>query len=101
MELFVRGDDRSAQAEASDAYQQQLIAQRQRTFGLLFFALVIVEAAVWYYHADTWLLLAVPVAWLGILIHNNALLILHELWEINDQLAGRKDEFSRIVRTKH
>jgi hypothetical protein len=94
MELFVRGDDRSAQAEASDAYQQQLIAQRQRTFGLLFFALVIVEAAVWYYHA-------VPVAWLGILIHNNALLILHELWEINDQLAGRKDEFSRIVRTKH
>jgi hypothetical protein len=45
--------------------------------------------------------LAVPVVWLGVLIHNNALLIQHELWEINDQLAGRKDDFSRIFRMKH
>ena len=68
---------------------------------MLFLALIIAEAALWYYQADVWLLLAVPTAWVGILIHNNALLILHELWEMNDQLAGRKDEFSRIVRTKH
>jgi hypothetical protein len=101
MGLFVRGEGRSAQANASDAYQEQLIVQRQRTFGLLFLALIIVEAALWYSQSDTWLLLVVPVAWLGILIHNNALLILHELWEMNDQLAGRKDEFSRIVRMKH
>jgi hypothetical protein len=74
-----------------------LVAQRQRLFGILFWALIGTEAILWYFDRPEWILIAVPIAWLGVLIHNNALLILHELWEINDQLAGRKDEFSKIV----
>ena len=44
--------------------------------------------------------IVVPIMWVGFLIHDNALLLLHELWEINDQLAGRKDEFKNLLPRK-
>jgi len=47
------------------------------------------------------LLMLLPIVWIGFLIHNNALLVLHELWEINDQLSGRKDEFRTLLIRPH
>ena len=44
--------------------------------------------------------IVVPIMWVGFLIHDNALLLLHELWKINDQLAGRKDEFKNLLPRK-
>jgi hypothetical protein len=88
---------RSERARASDGHQAQLAVQRQRVFAILLWSLIAVEWILWYYDSPEWLLFVVPIGWLGILLHNNALLILHELWELNDQLAGRKDEFTNIV----
>lgn len=88
---------RSDSAVSSDNLQGQLAAQRQRAFGITFWLVVAAEAAMWYFDTPVWLLIVVPIMWVGILIHNNALLILHELWEVNDQLSGRKDEFEKLI----
>lgn len=85
--------DRSDQSRASDEYQEKLVAQRQQVFGLSLFVVVLVEIGLWYWSMEMWLHIVVPLFWIGLLLHSNALLILHELWEINDQLSGRKDEF--------
>jgi len=89
---------RSDSAVSSDKLQEQLVAQRQRTFGLIFWLVVAAEAAMWYLDTPVWLLIVVPIIWVGFLIHNNALLILHELWEVNDQLSGRKDEYGKLIK---
>ena len=89
---------RSEKSRAADQYQEQLVNQRQRLFAILFFAVVLIEIALWYWNIDVWVRLVVPILWVGLLVHNNALLILHELWELNDQLAGRKDEFRNLLR---
>lgn len=90
--------ERSKKARASDEYQEKLVAQRQRLFAITFWIVVIMEAGLWYWGAPSWLTVVIPLFWIGFLIHNSALLVLHELWEINDQLAGRKDDF-RILLT--
>ena len=88
---------RSEKARSSDKLVEQLVRQRQRVFGLTFWLLVLAESAFWYFNAGLWIRIVLPVVWLGFLLHNNSLLLLHELWEINDQLSGRKDELRRLV----
>lgn len=88
---------RSEKARASDKLAEQLVSQRQRVFALTFWLLLIAEAAFWYFDLALWVRIVLPLIWLGFLLHNNALLILHELWEINDQLSGRKDDLRRLV----
>ena len=90
-------DERSKKAFASDKLQEQLANQRQTVFRITFWLVVLIEIGLWYFQIDLWIRLVVPMLWIGLLIHNNALLILHELWEINDQLAGRKDEFRNVI----
>ena len=91
---------RSDSAVSSDKLQEQLAAQRQRVFGVTFWLVIAAEVAMWYYEIPVWVLIVLPVMWVGFVIHNNALLILHELWEVNDQLAGRKDEFRKLIEGK-
>ena len=95
--ILLKGE-RSDSAVSSDKLQEQLAAQRQKVFGSTFWLVIAAEAAMWYFHAPVWLLIVVPVLWVGFIIHNNALLILHELWEVNDQLSGRKDEFGELIK---
>ncbi|MDA0692632.1 MAG: hypothetical protein O3C58_12300 [Nitrospinae bacterium] len=89
--------ERSKKAVESDKLQEQLVNQRQTVFRSTFWLVVLIEIGLWYFQIDLWIRLVVPMVWIGFLIHNNALLILHELWEINDQLAGRKDEFRNVI----
>jgi hypothetical protein len=39
-------------------------------------------------------------AWMVFTIHMNFTAVLHELYELNDQIAGRKDEFRALVHNK-
>jgi hypothetical protein len=94
------GETRTEKARASDEFQMQLANQRQRVFGISFCAVVLIEIGLWYWGIDVWVRLVVPILWVGFLVHNNALLVLHELWEINDQLAGRKDDFRGLLKEK-
>lgn len=95
---------RSEKAQASDKLVEELVAQRQRVFGFTLVVVIVAEAVFWYFNLGLWLRVVVPVIWLGWLIHINALLILHEMWELNDQISGRKDEFRQLLsrqRPKH
>ena len=96
-DLILSEGERSEKASATDKLQEQLVGQRQRVFAVTFWIVVIIEIGFWYFDIDVWIRLVVPLLWIGFLIHNNALLVLHELWEINDQLSGRKDEFRDLV----
>ena len=93
-------DARSASARESDRFQEKLSSQRQQAFGVTLATVILIEIGLWYWDIEVWVRIVVPMLWLGLLIHNNAVLILHELWEINDQLAGRKDEFRGIFERK-
>jgi hypothetical protein len=92
------GGRRSAKAYAADEAQQKLVSQRFMVWHLMLGGLIVGEALLWYFDAPAWILLVVPMGWLGLVVQNNALVILHELWELNDQLAGRKDEFRSLLR---
>ncbi len=88
---------RSETARASDKYVEQLVAQRQRVFGFTLSLVILAEAAFWHFDLGLWIRIVVPLIWVGFLIHNYALLILHELWEVNDQISGRKDDFRQLL----
>lgn len=94
MSMF--GSQRSERATEADVLAEKLVTQRQRVFAGTLWFVITFEVVFWYFDVGLWLRLLVPVLWIGFLIHNNALLVLHELWEINDQLAGRKDELRRL-----
>ena len=93
-------DNRTNQAIESDKLQNLLATQRERLFNITFIAVIVVEAAMWYFGLEVWVRIIVPIMWIGFLIHNNSLLLLHELWELNDQLSGRKDEFRKLLQKK-
>lgn len=90
--------ERSEKARATDELQKKLATQQQRLFSMTFWLVVVLEAGLWYWEIDVWIRLIAPLLWIGFLIHSYALLILHELWEINDQLAGRKDELRNLLK---
>ncbi len=58
--------EQSAHAIVTDALQVQVVAERQTMFQFLFWGLVIVEAVLWYFNTPAWILVAVPMAWLGL-----------------------------------
>ena len=89
--------NRSERAQAADTIQEFLVTQPGRHFGISLFVAVVAEIGLWHYDVAIWIHVIVPLLWIGYLIHYYALGILHELWEINDQLAGRKDEFRGVV----
>jgi len=93
--------ERSDRAVSSDKLQEELVGQRQRVFGITFWLVIVGDVALWYFDTPVWILVVLPVMWIGFLIHSNALLVLHELWEINDQLSGRKDDFGKLLRRRH
>ena len=88
---------KSERAEAADTIQVAYVRQRKIQFGVLFFTIVAVEASLWHYDVEAWIQVVAAVLWIGYLIYIYGILILHELWEMNDQLAGRKDEFRHLV----
>lgn len=90
-------DTLSAKALDPDRLQEQLVGQRQRVFQVTSTLVVLVEIGLWFWGAATWIMIVVPLFWLGLVIHNATLCILHELWEINDQLSGRKAEFRSLI----
>jgi len=98
-DISINGE-RSIRALSSDRLIEQLVSQRQRVFGITFWFVVAAEVAMWYFDWPMWVLIVVPIMWIGFLIHDNALLLLHELWEVNDQLAGRKDELKNLLERK-
>ena len=93
-------DNRTNQAIESDKLQNLLATQRERLFNITFIAVIVAEAAMWYFGLEVWVRIIVPIMWIGFLIHNNSLLLLHELWELNDQLSGRKDELRKLLQKK-
>lgn len=90
-------DQRSEKAQAADKLAEQLISQRQRLFGITLWSVILAEAAFWYFDLGLWIRIVVPLIWVGFLVHNFTLVILHELWELNDQISGRKDEFRQVI----
>ena len=94
-------EQRTEKALATDRLQEQLVAQRQRVFAVTFWLVVLAETGLWYFGVDAWMKLVLPLLWIGFLIHNNALLVLHELWEVNDQLSGRKDELKSVISARN
>ncbi|MQV46519.1 hypothetical protein [Sinorhizobium medicae] len=93
---FIR-DFRSKKAVEADQLQEQLLKQRRWVFQVTATVTVLIEIGLWYWGADTWVQIVVPIFWIGLLLHNATLCILHELWELNDQLAGRKAELRALV----
>jgi len=67
--------ERSNRALASDRLIEQLVSQRQRVFGITFWSVVAAEVAMWYFDWPMWVLIVVPIMWVGFLIHGNALLL--------------------------
>jgi len=93
-------DERSRSAFSADASAEELMRQREEVIGIFFAVLIIAEFILYYFDQPGWIGIVVAIAWLGILLANELKLIYHELIELNDQIAGRKDEFRRILKDK-
>ena len=87
----------SDQHRISDELQEKLVTEQQRSFAISFFFVLLLEIGFMYWGVAIWLRLIVPLLWIGYLIHRASIQIIHELYEINDQLAGRKDELKSML----
>ncbi len=90
-------DTRAAEALAADRAQSLSVGQREQAFHFTVAILAIAEIALWYFEASSWAMVTAAIIWLGFLFHNTMTIVLHELAELNDQLAGRKDEFRTLL----
>ena len=100
-------DGRDAQTIESDRLAEQLLGKFERKFiyplvifvflwGALFFGAW--DAIFFGYLPENIGILALAtVIWLLWIFHYLLLGIYHELWEINDQLSGRKSEFRDLI----
>ena len=93
-------DERSKSALSADASVEELMWQREYFVQIFVVVLVIAEIILYYFNQPGWIGIVVAIAWLGILLANELKLVYHELIELNDQIAGRKDEFRRILKDK-
>ena len=93
-------DERSRSALSADASTYELMRQRGEVIGIFIVVLMIAETILYYFDQPGWIGIVFAIAWLGILLANELKLIYHELIELNDQLAGRKDEFRKILKDK-
>jgi len=90
--------DRSPSALEADSLQER-IAFSGRVWQFWALAGVLaagVGIAVWQ-DVPTIYIVAGIAAWIVFSLHLSFTAVLHELMELNDQIAGRKDEFRRLV----
>ena len=91
-------DYRSDSALAADKLQERIVYSG-RVWQLWFLIGVLaggVGIAVWQDVATIYIIAGIA-AWVAFSFHLSFTAILHELYELNDQIAGRKDEFKDLV----
>ncbi len=93
-------DKRSESALEADALAEKLIEQREHALWFYLAALLIVEGLIYYFDKPGWVGIVCAIAWLATYLGNELKIIYNELLEINDQIAGRKNEFSKILNDK-
>ncbi len=95
---MVKGNQaRSETALEADKLQEKLV-QRSRVWQI-WVAIALLALGVWLaisFKVNEVIIMAGVVAWAVFITHVNFTQVLHELYELNDQLAGRKDEFRAI-----
>lgn len=92
-------DDRSASAREADRLQEHIVfgGRAWQFWGLVVILALGVGVSVWQDVATTYINAGIA-AWIVFSLHLSFTAILHELYELNDQIAGRKDEFRRLIR---
>ena len=91
-------DGRSQPALEADRLAERIISRRRWHFwGLVVILAIGVAVAVWQDVATIYIMAGIA-AWIAYLINHNFTAIFNELDEINNQIAGRKDEFKALVR---
>ena len=94
-------DNRSASALESDRLQERVVYSGRvwQFWGLMAILAVGVGISVWQDVATVYIIAGIA-AWIVYSLHLSFTAILHELYELNDQIAGRKDEFRRLVENR-
>lgn len=92
-------DNRSASARNADRLQEQVVLKGRvwQVWSLIALLVVSVSVAGWQGVATMYVMAGIA-AWIVFSLHLSFTAVLHELFELNDQLAGRKDEFRRLMR---
>ena len=95
---MVKGNPvRSETALEADKLQEKLV-QRSRVWQI-WAAIALLALGVWLaisFKVNELIIMTGVIAWAVFITHVNLTQVLHELYELNDQLAGRKDEFRAI-----
>lgn len=91
-------DERTKSARDADREQERIVhLERTKQIWLLVLILMIgVALAKWLEVPNVYVISGIA-AWIVFSFHLSFTAVLHELYELNDQLAGRKDEFRRII----
>ncbi len=94
-------DDRSASAREADRLQERVVfgGRTWQFWGLVAILAVGVGISVWRDVVTIYIIAGIA-AWIVFSLHLSFTAILHELFELNDQIAGRKDEFKRVVQDR-
>ena len=90
-------DDRSSSALESDALTEKLMEKREHVLWFFLAIIAAVEYCIYFFEVPSWVGVVFAIGWLGWLLANELKLILHELIELNDQIAGRKNEFKKVM----
>jgi hypothetical protein len=89
---------RSDSAYRADLRAIDLITSHQLAIWVLLVILVLVEGAIYYFNIPSWIGIAFGLGWLGLVVHLNLMPIYSELLELNDQVAGRKEDLRQLIR---
>ncbi len=94
-------DDRSASAREADKLQERIVfgGRAWQFWGLVVILAAGVGVSVWQDVATMYIIAGIAV-WIVFSLHLSFTAILHELYELNDQIAGRKDEFRSLVQDR-
>ena len=91
---------RSASALEADRLQERVVYSSRvwQIWALIAVLTVGVGVSVWQNVSMIYIVASIA-AWIVFSLHISFTAILHELYELNDQIAGRKDEFRRTIQT--
>ncbi len=94
-------DNRNASALEADKLQDRIVCSDRvwQFWGLVAILAVGVGIAVWQDVAMIYITAGIA-AWIVFSLHLSFTAILHELYELNDQIAGRKDEFRQLLQDR-
>ncbi len=94
-------DDRSASALEADKLQERIVHSGRvgQFWGLLAVLAVGVGVSEWLNVAMIYIITGIA-AWIVFSLHLSFTQVLHEMYELNDQIAGRKDEFQRLIQDR-